>query len=265
MTVIDVGTGPPVVLIPGIQGRWEWMRPAVAALSRSFRVITFSLTRLPDRRVTGAAEAFDLLVGQVDRAVADAGEERAVVCGVSFGGLVAVRFAAKHPARVSALVLASTPSPSWRPDARVRRYARSPWASAPAFLLGAPRRLLGEIAAARPGAGDRARTLAAYVWTVLTAPASPGQMARRVRSADGRDFVAEARSVRAPTLVLTGEPRLDRVVPVAGTREYLSLIEGAVGLTLERTGHIGLVTRPEAFADAIRGFVCGKTGPKREA
>ena len=29
--MIDIGTGPPLVLIPGLQGRWEWMRPAVDA------------------------------------------------------------------------------------------------------------------------------------------------------------------------------------------------------------------------------------------
>ena len=42
------------------------------------------------------------------------GIERAAICGVSFGGLIAVRFAAEHPARCSALVLASTPQPALR-------------------------------------------------------------------------------------------------------------------------------------------------------
>ena len=43
MKLIDVGSGPPLVMIPGIQGRWEWMKPAVDALARRCRVITFSL------------------------------------------------------------------------------------------------------------------------------------------------------------------------------------------------------------------------------
>ena len=41
--MIDRGNGTPIVLIPGLQGRWEWMRPAVDALARHHRVITFSL------------------------------------------------------------------------------------------------------------------------------------------------------------------------------------------------------------------------------
>ena len=43
MTVIDRGHGTPLVLVPGIQGRWEYMRPAVDALAERFRVVTFDL------------------------------------------------------------------------------------------------------------------------------------------------------------------------------------------------------------------------------
>jgi hypothetical protein len=31
--VVDIGSGEPVVLVPGLQGRWEWMRPAVLRLA----------------------------------------------------------------------------------------------------------------------------------------------------------------------------------------------------------------------------------------
>ncbi len=41
--VFEFGQGPPLVLIPGIQGRWEYLRPAIDALSRTFRVLTFPL------------------------------------------------------------------------------------------------------------------------------------------------------------------------------------------------------------------------------
>ena len=40
--VIDRGAGTPLVLIPGIQGRWEWMAPAVDALAARTRVLTGS-------------------------------------------------------------------------------------------------------------------------------------------------------------------------------------------------------------------------------
>jgi len=45
--IVDVGHGVPVVVIPGIQGRWEWMGPAIDALRPHARVITCSLADEP--------------------------------------------------------------------------------------------------------------------------------------------------------------------------------------------------------------------------
>ena len=45
--MIDHGSGIPIVLVPGIQGRWEWMQQAVDALATQNRVITDSLLSEP--------------------------------------------------------------------------------------------------------------------------------------------------------------------------------------------------------------------------
>jgi pimeloyl-ACP methyl ester carboxylesterase len=119
MNIIDLGTGIPVVLIPGAQGRWEWMRPSVDALAKRCRVITFSLA---DEPTSGAS--FDESAGiwsyvqQVSDVLERTGVRQATICGVSYGGLIATAFAARHPDKVSALVLMSAIPPSWRPDAR---------------------------------------------------------------------------------------------------------------------------------------------------
>lgn len=256
-----VGSGPPLVLIPGIQGRWQWMRAAVRELAGHFTVVTFSLPGSFGTDRAAACAPFDAQVDWVAHVVERAGAKGAVVCGVSYGGLIAVRLAERFPARTRALVLVSAPGPTWKPDARARRYAGAPWRSAPAFFLGARDRLWKEIGAARPGRADRWRTLASYLAEIVAHPPAPSAMARRVHAIDGCDFAASARAVTAPTLVITGEPELDRVVPVPGTREYIDLIPGARGATLARTGHIGLVTRAEAFADLIARFVAEQVRP----
>jgi pimeloyl-ACP methyl ester carboxylesterase len=56
-------------------------------------------------------------------------------------------------------------------------------------------------------------------------------------------------------LVVTGEPGLDRIVPVDVTRRYLDEFETAEHVVLKRTGHIGLVTRPDAFAGVLDRFM----------
>ena len=256
--MIDVGTGPPIVLIPGIQGRWEWMRPAVAALARRCRVISFSLAG--DRgsgRAFDRTRGFDSYLDQIDEAMGHAELADAAVCGVSFGGLIALRWAARYPDRTRALVLVSTPSPDWAPDRRVNWYLRAPRLLSPVFAAQSPFRLGPEIWRALDGVGDRLAFAARHVGRVMRSPFSPRRMADRVRLISTIDFEVDCRRVTAPTLVLTGEPGLDRVVPVGGTRSYADRIRGARHGTLERTGHIGLVTRPDRFADMVGRFVAG--------
>jgi pimeloyl-ACP methyl ester carboxylesterase len=256
MRIIDEGRGVPLVLVPGLQGRWEYLRPTVEALARSHRVITFSLCDEPGWQPSVPGKpGFDAFVDQIDAALTDRGLTRAVICGVSFGGVVALRYAASRPDRTAALVVASAPGPGWHLKPSHRRYVRRPWLSAPLFLAGAPIRLRAEIRAAIPDRAERLRFVRGLIGLLLRAPLSPARMAARARLIDGVDNAAECGRISAPTLLITGEPALDHVVPAAGTCDYAALIAGACAITLERTGHLGCFTRPRAFADAIVHFL----------
>jgi pimeloyl-ACP methyl ester carboxylesterase len=96
---------------------------------------------------------------------------------------------------------------------------------------------------------------ARHVGRAIAAPMSPARMADRLRMVDPSDTADACARVLAPTLVITGEPGLDRVVPVDSTRGYVAAIRGARIVQLERTGHLGLVTRPREFAEIVGGFI----------
>jgi pimeloyl-ACP methyl ester carboxylesterase len=80
-------------------------------------------------------------------------------------------------------------------------------------------------------------------------------MARRVRLLASVDLERDLAQVNVPTLVITGDAALDRVVPVSRTREYLRMWPHARAATLSRTGHLGLITRSKAFAQLVFPFV----------
>lgn len=248
--MIELGRGLPVVMIPGIQGRWEWMRPAVRAMAASHRVFTFSLNEAP-----AASDCFAGWHTFIDRMLDRAGVDRAAIVGISFGGLVALRYAAHRPSRVRALVLVSSPAPTWQLDDRREGYLDTPVRSLPAFVWGAIGRLLPELRAARPSLPGRLACLAGHGLRVLANPASPSQMASWIRTWQALKLDQAWSPVNAPTLVVTGEPQLDRVVPTSTTLEYLKLIPGAQHRLLANTGHIGLISRPEAFAALVGQFL----------
>ena len=243
-----------MVVIPGIQGRWEWMKPTIDALARRCRVLTYSLADEPTCRGRfDAARGFDCYVEQVREALDAAGLARAAICGVSYGGVIAAAFAARHPDRVSSLILASALPPSWHPDARVRFYLRAPRLLMPLFML-ASLRMYPEIAAAYGGYVRGAVPGTRQAWRVLTHMFSPSRMARRVHLLEAAAVAPDLRGVRVPTLVTTGEPGLDRVVPPQATLEYLRLWPHAQAVMLKHTGHLGQITHAEEFARIVVGF-----------
>ena len=254
--MLDLGSGPPVVVLPGLQGRWEWMRPAVGALAERCRVLTDSL---PGERGSLAAldprRGFDQHVEWVDALLDRAGLGWAVVCGVSYGGLVALRYAAVRPERTAALIIVSSPAPTWQPNCRVEWYLAWPRLLFPVFALSSPLRLYPEIAAAFPNLLRRGRFGLQHLQRVTRYPCTPVPMAQRVRLLAGAEFAADCRRVEAPALVVTGDPGLDRVVPVASTRVYVdALAGGAEYARIPSTGHIGLVTKPDRFRDIVGSF-----------
>ena len=239
--MVEKGSGPALVLVPGLPGPWQFIRPAIDALAGAFRVLTMSLG--PECTIES----------DVDRIVAALDErhiDHAIICGISFGGLVALRFAATYPKRTAALVLASTPGPGTRLRPRHHLYARWPYVFGPLFVLEAPFRLRRELR-----------------WpllrTALTTRISFSQMAKRARLIESTDIAADCHRVTAPTLVVTGEPSRDHVVRVNDTERYLSAIRGAEHVVLTGTGHLGTVTHPGAFAVIIKSFV-GRPSPRTE-
>ena len=252
--IYERGTGQPIVLVPGIQGRWEWMAPTIEALAAHGRAITFSLC---DEPTSGFAcvpdRGFENYVAQLGEVLATTGAVRPVLVGVSYGGLVAAEFAARHPDLVAGLVIASAPPPNWTPDRRITRYLSSPRLSAPGFFLGAPVRTYPEVKAAIPETGRRWRFALRQGLRVVTAPPSSGRMARRLHWLQDARFGFD-RPIDLPALIVTGEPELERVVPPSQTAEYLGWLPRARATTLARTGHAGTVTKAREFAALVGDF-----------
>ena len=253
------GSGPPLVFVTSMQGRWEYARPTIDALAQHFHVVAFSLADEPSARFPfDRSRPIDSYSSQIDAALDRTGAPRAIVCGVSFGGLLALHYAAARPERVSALVVASAPGPGWHLSPKHEAYARLPWLFGPLFLVESPSRLRHEIRASLPDARSRWAFRLAIARTLVSAPISMSRMAARARLIASFEIERDCARVTAPTLVVTGEPDLDSVVRVATTTEIARRIQGSRSVVLERTGHAGSITRSDAFAEIVHRFAAGE-------
>lgn len=253
--ILERGSGWPLILIPGIQGRCEWGLPTFDALGAVGRAVTYSLADEPSSHFPWSEEdGFDNYLRQLADVIDRTTAVPPVLVGISFGGLIAAEFVARHPDRVAGLVLASAPPPTWTLPKRAQRYLLAPRLMAPVFWLGAPLRAYPEVRAAIPQPRARVGFLVDQGLRIAAAPPSSGRMARRLR------WLRQATSaliapLDVPALIVTGEPSLERVVPPESTLEYLRWLPSARVVTMAGTGHGGTVTRPLEFASHIREWL----------
>jgi pimeloyl-ACP methyl ester carboxylesterase len=265
MQIIDRGSGVPVVMVPGIQGRWEWMASTVDALATCCRIITFSLCDEPSSGFpSDPARGVENFLMQIEQVLDRAGLQKIVLMGVSYGGPLATEFAVRYPERVQALILVSALPPDWEPDRRAKFYLRAPLLLSPVFFIDAPIRAQREIRAALPRLPDRVRFSVQQLRTLLKCFISPHRMATRIHWLAAFQF-SDPSQLRHPALIITGEPGLDRVVRPELTRRYLSLLPHARFEVLHNTGHLGVSTRPEAFASLVRHFLTDVVTDARRA
>jgi pimeloyl-ACP methyl ester carboxylesterase len=261
--IVERGSGAPLVLVPSIHGRWEYSRAIVESLARFYRVITFSLC--DERTGRSGQQPIDVFADQVESALDRLGLARAAIVGVSFGGLVALRFAATRPHRTVALAMVSAPGPRWHLLPRHDLYTRVPWLFAPVFVVESPFRLGHEVLVALPGWRERGKHLAELMRTIVTAPVSFSRMAARARLIASYDRVADCARVTAPTLIVHGDDVLDHVTGSGGTAEYEQLIAGARLVRMPRTGHLGSVTHPDECADLVHRFLVDAKKDSRDS
>jgi pimeloyl-ACP methyl ester carboxylesterase/DNA-binding CsgD family transcriptional regulator len=195
-------------------------------------------------------------VADLEAVVAAAGFDQIALLGMSQGGPVAVIYAARHPERISNLVLFASyargplmrdPSPSARDQAELMiSLIRMGWAqNQPAFRRLFTTRYI-------PGATSEQMEWFDDLQRVTTEP----ETAVRIRHARNHDDVrSEAAQVASPTLVL--HPREDALVPFSEGRLLAALIPGARFVALHSPNHLLLADEPawDQFRGELHTFL----------
>ena len=260
------GSGPPIVRV----ATWlthldfDWDSPVwrhwLAELGDGHTVVRY------DERGCGLSDrelgelSVETWVADLETVVDAAGLERFRLLGVSQGAAIALVYAARHPERVSHLVLYGgyARGRMWRGDeARAHAEAmesaiRAGWTDAsPAF-----RRLFSMLFLPQ-GTPEQ---MAWY--DELQRRSTSAEIAGRLYEArNAIDVVDVAPHVSAPTLV--AHARGDRAVPVEEGRLLAARIPGARLVLLESANHILLADEPAwgAFVTELRAFLESQPAP----
>ncbi|HEV7804190.1 MAG TPA: alpha/beta fold hydrolase [Solirubrobacteraceae bacterium] len=261
VNVVDIGSGPVVVLLHGLAGCWQNWLETIPEFARDHRVIAldlpgFGASPMPAEPITMPGYA-----RMLDELFVTLGVDSATLVGSSMGGFVAADFAIRYGAQVQRLCLTSPAGLSmehmrnernqslrarienvlffgsgWlasKSDRIVRseRLRRALLMLVAAYPERLPSRLIAEQArgAGKPGFGDALDAMSSYPI---------------------RDRLGE---VACPTLVVWGE--LDRLVPLRDAAEFEWLIPQARKIVYLDTGHLVMLERPARFNADLRAFL----------
>lgn len=234
----------PVVFLHGVGSDKSVWRPQLEHFAAERRAIAFDYPGYGESDPAPEGTTREDYASAIFSAMHELGIDRAHVCGLSLGGVVAIAMSAADPDRCASLVLAD--SFAVHPDGRAI-YERS-LAAADNLRAAAESRV--DILLAQP-ADPVVRSEVVETMARID-PAAYRIAAEAVWLADQRD---RAEAIRAPALVLCGAE--DKVTPPALSKELAHLIPGARYERIEGAGHISNLERADEFNTLVGAFVRG--------
>ena len=248
LEVVRVGSGDPIVVVPGMAGGWRLVAPLALRLAQRFEVHVCGLRG--DRFPMAGPLATDMAdhAHDVAELIALLGLERPALLGVSFGGAVALELAVARPQSINSLTLIGV-------EARFRTTVASTIARRvlERFPLPSNNRFVNQffnlLHAGRPESDALADFVVERCWET-----DQSVMARRLALLESFDVTDRLWRVDAPTLVLAGTR--DVIVPPARQKALAEAIPGARYETLEGAGHVGFLSHAgqigQHIADLLR-------------
>lgn len=242
----DAGVGDtvPIVFLHGVGSDKSVWRPQLAHFGAERRAVAFDYPGYGDSDPAPEGTSRDDYAAAILSAMCELGVERAHICGLSLGGVVAIAIHHAAPERCASLILTDTFAV--HPDGAAI-YERGIAASGDLRAMAEAR---VDVLLAQPA--DPAVRSEVVETMARIDPAAYRIGAEAVWLADQRE---RAHEIRVATLVICGVE--DRVTPPALSRELTHLIPGAHYAPIEGAGHLSNLERPEAFNTLVAAFIRG--------
>lgn len=203
----------------------------------------YGQSALPDHALT-----FEGYVDSVLNYLKESKIEKAVWCGLSMGGYLALRMYERAPEQCRALILCDTKAGADGNEAKLKR-----WSSIQAlqknrteFIEAQWQALVGESSKGDAALKQRFEQL---IGLASDKTIASGLVALSTRT----DSTMNLAKIRVPTLIVVGEE--DKVTPVAESEAMAKAIAGAQLKVLAKIGHMSNLENPQKFNDQLSAFL----------
>ncbi|MCC6382511.1 MAG: alpha/beta fold hydrolase [Dehalococcoidia bacterium] len=217
--------------------------PQVAEFGERTTVLAPNLPGFGGEPARGDVMTMSAAAEHVFDAARGAGVERAVVCGLSMGGYVALALWRQHPELVSGLVLANTRAEADDEAGKERRrqLAERLRSEGNDFLVENPPPLLSDEADGE---------LITLVKNIIAAQPAEAIAAAALGMAERPNSTGDLAGITVPTLVITSSK--DTLIPPDATRPLADGVANARYEVIDGAGHLSNLQAPREFNRLLR-------------
>lgn len=262
VNVVELGDGPPLLLIHGLAGRWQNWLETIPHFAASRRVVAFDLPGFGASDMPREPISIPGYARFVERLCDLLSIDAAAVVGNSMGGHIACELAISSPQRVERLTLVSAAGISAEhvqrnvvmAAGRVLAAIGTQAAARHATLASRPRLRRWALSFVVRH-GDR---LSAAVAHELMQGSGKRGFLPALEAVISHRISDRLRQIACPTLVVWGED--DRVIPVGDAHRFQRRIPNCRTVVLPDTGHVAMIERPGRFNALLEEFLAEQPG-----
>jgi 3-oxoadipate enol-lactonase len=240
----------PVILIHGFPFSHDMWSPQLATLRKTFRVIAYDLRGHGKSDVGDGQYTLEFFVDDLMGLLDNLKIRKAVLCGLSMGGYIALRAVQRNPERILALILADSQARADTNEAKLKRGASikavktdGVKAYAEGFVKAA---FAPQSFTAKVGVVDSIRK-------IIVSNSVLGICGALLALASRTDTTEALSSIKVPTLILVGEH--DALTPVLASREMHEKIPNSELHIIPDAAHMSNLENPEVFNDHLLAFL----------
>lgn len=217
-------------------------------LSEKFYCVAPNLPGFGESPLPEHAFTFEYYVDLILNFLKESKIEKAVFCGLSMGGYLALRLYEREPGLCRALILCDTKAGADGNEAKAKR-----WKSIEALQKSRIEFMAAHWQAVIGESSKKSGTLKMRFDELVAQVSNPGIAAALVALTTRTDSTTGLSKIRVPTLILVGEE--DTVTPVSESEAMAKAISGSQLKILAKTGHMSNLENPREFNESVAGFL----------
>ena len=249
---VDVGISKatPIVLIHGFPFSHEMWDPQIEVLQKRFRVIAYDLRGHGKSGVGDGQYTLEFFVDDLLGLLDHLKIERAVLCGLSMGGYIALRTVERNPERVRGLILADTQAKADSNEAKLKRAAAIKSVKANGVKAYAED-FVKSVFAPQTLANNKAAV--EKIRRIIQSNSSLGICGALLALASRTETTEALSGIKVPTLILVGEH--DALTPPSASQEMRNKIPNSEIHVIPNAAHMSNLENSKEFNKHLLDFL----------